>query len=64
MSRKHLRPHKAVSPILLGEVSIIQPALNMGQEEVRRECPPMPQVTLSCQEDAVDVVVNCDDSVL
>lgn len=35
------RPHKAVSPILQGEASIIQLTLNVGQEEVRPDSPPM-----------------------
>lgn len=44
------RPHKAVSPILLGEASIIQLALNVGQEEVRRDSPPMLWMMLTCQK--------------
>lgn len=35
------RLHKPVFPIPLGEASIIQLALNVGQEEVRQDSPPM-----------------------
>lgn len=42
--------HKAASPILLGEASIIQLARNVGQEEVRRHAPPMLWMMLSCQK--------------
>lgn len=44
-------PHNSVSPILLGEASIIQLALNMGQEEVRRVSPPMLWMMLTCQKE-------------
>lgn len=54
------RPHKAVSPILLGEASIIQLALNVGQEEVRRDSPPMLWKMLTCRK-ADDGDDNNDD---
>lgn len=44
-------PHKAVCPILLAEASIIQLAVNVGQEEVRRESlPPMLWRIRTCQK--------------
>lgn len=61
------RPHKAVSPVLLSEASIIQLTLNVGQEEVRRDSPPMLWMMLTCQkaddeEDSDDDQVDDNDS--
>lgn len=54
------RSHKAVSPILLGETSIIQLALNVGQEESSGESPPMLWMMLTCQKAREDDVDQTD----
>lgn len=56
------RPHKAVSPILLSETSIIQLTLNVGQEEVRRHSPPMLWMMLTCQKVDDDDDDQADDN--
>lgn len=43
-------PHNAVFPFLLGEPSIIQLTLNVGQEEVRQDSPPMLWMMLTFQK--------------
>lgn len=55
------RPHKAVSPILLCDASIIQLTLNVGQEEVRRDSSPMLWMMLTCQKADDDDYDNKDD---
>lgn len=48
------RPDKGVFPLLACEPSIIQPPLNVGQGEVRRDCPPLPRTMMLTLQKADD----------